>query len=684
MITFAVAQPLLDLLGRNPEFFLARAAPTLDIVLVAAVLLLGLPGMLVLLVLLARAAHPTLGGVVHGLIFVVTGAALVVSVVEHTPADILPGWLEVTVGVLAGAAIWIVFLRSAGFRMIFRPAAIGPPIFAVVFLVLSPSSQFLMASGSLHRPAGVAVNNPVPVVMIVFDEFPVASLIDPGGNIPEELYPNFARLARDGVWFRNAVGVEQQTEQALPAIVTGRRPADRDAIPIAADYPLNLFSLLSDTYDIRAIESVTELCPEYACSNRSRVSAPAPTRWLALAHDLSVVSAHLLLPSDLAEGLPNIAQTWGDFANATHAARDDFDLIQRFGQNVNADRRRHVDQFIESLEEPADRPTFHFGHLLLPHIPWTYLPSGQSYPAESPAPGSTPTGWGPDEWLVMQAYQRHLLQVQYTDAIVGRIIATLERIGRYEETLLVILADHGNADIPNVDHRRVITPETVGHIAAVPLFVKLPGMEMQGVDDYRAETIDVLPTIADVLDVRVPWHVGGTSLLAASRPERTSSTMNGPKGEVTFDTSGTEKLAVAQQRTEWFGTGGPFDLAPPGYRDLLGKPLTSLRVVDDPELKVRLRHPEWYDKVDPARDPLPARVTGTISRSSPFADHVILAVGLNGRVEAVVRSYDTEGSVTRFQSMLPPEALQAGSNRVELILVEGAGPERSFHRATGS
>ena len=683
MFTFAVAQPLLDLLGRNPEFFLARAAPTLDVVLVAAVLLLGLPGLLVLLVLVARAVRPTLGGVVHGLIFVAAGTALAVSVLEHTPARGLNGWFEVTLGVVVGAALWGVFLQSVGFRMILRLAAIGPPVFALVFLALSPSSQLLTAAGSLDRPA-VAVENPVPVVLIVFDEFPVASLIDPDGDIAEDLYPNFARLAHEGRWFQNAVGVEQQTEEALPAILTGRQPADRDAIPIAADYPLNLFSLLSDAYDIRAVESVTELCPAYACSNRSRVSVPVPARWLSLGRDLSVVSAHLLLPSDLADRLPTIAQTWGDFANATPAAREDFDLVERFGDNVDADRRRHVDRFLELLEQPTDRPTFHYAHLLLPHIPWTYLPSGQSYTADGPAPGSTPTGWGPDEWLVMQAYQRHLLQVQYTDTIVGRVIETLERIGRYEETLLVIVADHGNADIPNVVHRRVITPDTVGHIAAVPLFVKPPGVERGGVDNYRAETTDVLPTIADVLDATVPWRMEGTSLLAESRPERTSSTMTGPKGEVTFGTSGREKLMVARWKTEWFGTGGPFHLAPPGHRDLLGKSLASLPVTDDPELRVQLRHPEWYRNVDPQGDPVPARVTGTLARTAPFTDDVILAVSLNGQVEAVVRSYDTESSVTRFQAMLPPEALRAGSNRVELILVEGAGSARSFHRATGS
>ena len=57
--------------------------------------------------------------------------------------------------------------------------------------------------------------------MIVFDEFPVASLLDGEGNIQAEHFPNFARLAADGTWFRNAVGVHQGTVKAVPTILSG-------------------------------------------------------------------------------------------------------------------------------------------------------------------------------------------------------------------------------------------------------------------------------------------------------------------------------------------------------------------------------------------------------------------------------------------------------------------------------
>src|SRR5690554_7161342 len=52
--TFAVAQPLLDLLGRNPEFFVARRFPAPDIWLLAAGLLL-VPLVVACLILALRA-----------------------------------------------------------------------------------------------------------------------------------------------------------------------------------------------------------------------------------------------------------------------------------------------------------------------------------------------------------------------------------------------------------------------------------------------------------------------------------------------------------------------------------------------------------------------------------------------------------------------------------------------------
>ncbi|HRK48306.1 MAG TPA: hypothetical protein PK324_21940, partial [Nocardioides sp.] len=55
-----------------------------------------------------------------------------------------------------------------------------------------------------------------PVVLVVLDEFPLASLLDEGDRIDAEQFPNLARLAEDATWFRNASGVSPTTPEAVP------------------------------------------------------------------------------------------------------------------------------------------------------------------------------------------------------------------------------------------------------------------------------------------------------------------------------------------------------------------------------------------------------------------------------------------------------------------------------------
>ena len=157
----------------------------------------------------------------------------------------------------------------------------------------------------------------------------------------------------------------------------------------------------------------------------------------------------------------------------------------------------------------AQRGTLHFAHLLLPHAPWRLLPSGHVYGFSNSSEGLEYPGgaWTGDRWLVEQAYQRHLLQVGYVDSLLGRVLRTLEREGLYDQALVIVVADHGASFRPGAP-RRSVTRENLADIAGVPLIVKYPRQRHRGADlGVTARTIDVLPTIADVLGVPLPWQV---------------------------------------------------------------------------------------------------------------------------------------------------------------------------------
>ena len=111
--------------------------------------------------------------------------------------------------------------------------------------------------------------------------------------------------------------------------------------------------------------------------------------------------------------------------------------------------------------------------------------------------------------------------------------------------------------------------------------------------------------------------------------------------------------------------------------------LVSLSPRSEAGLRAQIRNSAQYENLDLESEPFPAQITGTLTAASPFSGDVVIAISLNGRIEAVVRTYDTEGSTTSFQAMLPPEAFRAGANHIEVVLVTEISETRSYSLARG-
>ncbi|HEY6635349.1 MAG TPA: hypothetical protein VI141_07015, partial [Acidimicrobiia bacterium] len=224
LTVFGLTWPILDLLGRNAEFFLARRSPKGEIVVLALAALVVVPVLVGLLGSLPGKWGRWLG---LGLIGIL-GTSLAHLYLSRST---MSWWLSVILSVVLGVALVWAFTRVAPIRQGARYLLAAPVVVLAVFLFTMPVGDVLREPDSaLGNP--VAVEDPVPVVMVVFDEFPLASIIDGDGDLRSDLYPNFARLAADGTWFRNAVTVEQQTEHSIPAMLTGSVP-DPDLIPVA-------------------------------------------------------------------------------------------------------------------------------------------------------------------------------------------------------------------------------------------------------------------------------------------------------------------------------------------------------------------------------------------------------------------------------------------------------------------
>jgi hypothetical protein len=654
----AVAQPLFDLLSRNVEFFAVRGSTRWDVVFFALAIVVLPPLLLLAVEALGGLAGRGVATVLH-LVFL---AALVALLALQALRGI--GIEAVAVAAAIGGIGALLYARARAARMLLSVVGVAPVLILVLFLAFSPVSRLLETPPEprlANAPSGA------PVVAVVFDELPTVSLLDSDGELDATRYPNFARLAEDATWFRNATTTHEWTTGAVPPILTGVRP---HGLPLFLDHPENLFTLLGGTYDLNVHESQTHLCPSELCdADRD----PLPERVGSLISDLSVVYGHLVLPQDLADELPSISTAWQDFGegDGPQALLQEGPAVSGQRPTAYTERDAEVQEFVDSLT-PSERPTLSFLHVLLPHHPWEYLPDGKLYASDLGfQPGLENERWVGDPELAIQAQQRHLLQVGYTDRELGLILDRLEETGAYDDSLVVVVADHGVSFRPNGERRRATTGN-LEEIAFVPLFIKAPGQTEGNVVDGYARTIDVLPTIADILDVDVPWELDGRSLLGQIESD----------GKVLVDTSAGETVegdladlverrqAVLSRQVELFGEGedepGLFGIGP--RPDLLGRPVDGLAAVPTGGPSFESYGTSDYDPDLPFA---PVRVYGRV-HGAPPGD--VVAIAVDGQIVAVTRSFGHDGE-TLVSAVAPEDAYQPGTNSVRLFVVRGTGDE---------
>lgn len=671
LCAFAFAQPLYDLLADNPEFFVARGNTAGDIFIFAFAVLLVPP--LVLLALEAAVGRVRLGArrVVH--LVLVTGLVAVIALPALKGALPDASELLIPLALVLGAAGALAYARAGVVRSFVTVLAPVSIVFLAGFLVFSPVSQ--LAFGSTEAgSSGVELDSEAPVVMLVLDELPTSSLMNGRGEIAKRV-PAFRELARDATWYRNATTVNDSTLRSLPGILAGR-PGDSGEPPIASNFPTNLFTLLADGgYDLHVQEPLTELCPERLCGERRRL--PTSERLRSLAGDLSVVSLHLLLPDDLREGLSPIDRAWEGFGE-DGGVEGRAPGEEAFDPAAFNDRQAKFAAFARAASRPGGSRRLTFAHLALPHSPWRFLPSGQQYEGGDDFPGLGEERWTGDESIIQQSWQRHLLQVGFVDRLVGVLIDRLKRTGTYDEALIIVVADHG-VSFRAGDRRRPITESNFPDIAGVPLFVKAPGQQSGHRDDREARTVDLFPTIIDVLGGSPPNEIDGKSLvsLGTSRPQELEVGA-GIGGSVSMDSDRfvLERDALVRRQARLLGPGdGPSGVYRMGPDvEQLGERVADLAVSPARDQSVDIDESNSFSSVDPNGPLVPIRVAGTLTAGEVGVEGP-LAIAVNGRVVGSAQTF-ADGDQARFSSLIDPTVLRQGPNKVEVFASSSAGLER--------
>jgi choline-sulfatase len=145
--------------------------------------------------------------------------------------------------------------------------------------------------------------------------------------------------------------------------------------------------------------------------------------------------------------------------------------------------------WLRAAAAPPERPFFLFFHIYEPHTPYD-----------------------PPEPYASRYPLKYDGEIATADAIVGQLLAELERLGVYDRAIVVLLSDHGEGlgDHGEDEHGVLLYNEAIH----VPLLLKLPHRQLAGrTAAAPAALTDVAPTLLGLLGLPVPARMRGASLL---------------------------------------------------------------------------------------------------------------------------------------------------------------------------
>jgi arylsulfatase A-like enzyme/Tfp pilus assembly protein PilF len=218
----------------------------------------------------------------------------------------------------------------------------------------------------------------------------------------------------------------------------------------------------------------------------------------------------------LSDQFTTLAEVFSDHGYATAAFIATFVMDSRFGlaqgfevysDDMAPDSQKSAflwpERRAEAVNDTAlgwfrevQEPFFAFVHYYDPHDPY-----------EPPEPFAT-------------TYSDNLYdgEIAYTDSVLGGLLNTLKEEGLYDNTLIVLVSDHGEGlgDHDEPGHGVLVYDSTI-HVA---FMVKLPqGYDLDG-DleppaelDYAVQLTDVFPTILDLVHIEPENKVDGASLV---------------------------------------------------------------------------------------------------------------------------------------------------------------------------
>jgi iduronate 2-sulfatase len=126
-----------------------------------------------------------------------------------------------------------------------------------------------------------------------------------------------------------------------------------------------------------------------------------------------------------------------------------------------------------------------------------------------------------DPAFALEVRKHYAACVTYADAQVGKIIARLNKLGLAENTLIVLWGDHGwHLGEHAIWGKHALFEESLRS----PLIIVDPAVQKPGTSTKSiVETIDLFPTLCDLVELKKPDFLDGSTLLPILKDPKSAS-----------------------------------------------------------------------------------------------------------------------------------------------------------------
>jgi hypothetical protein len=651
----AIAQPVLDLYGKNPTVFSAAKLSSFEVALFVSIIVL-LPAVLATGIdRLTRFFGPKVNESAR--LWMIAGFSFLLGIA-------VARWISVDgnvgafgLGFVFAAVLPIAYDKRKAVREWSRwLSVLAVAVSASAVLQLQP---ILLQSDGPSSDAVVG-NKDVSVLNIVFDEFPLYSLLSDDGTINAERYPGFAALAAESTWYRNNVAESNFTHQAVPAILASAVP-QQEGGPFLTQYPKNIFTVFAGKASVGGIEPVTSLCPKSVCQGPDEVNALFEfSRFKTFMRDASYVYGQRVLPPALRRYVPSIEGTWGGFGAVANKFKEQFDV----GALSQVDAIANGTQaFVDDSEQRVQ-----VVHALVPHAPWRITPDNRVAPLSRSISTSNPES----EDGVRDTYQTFLYQVAAADNVIVDVMSKLKKSGKWDNTMLVVTADHGISFVPTLPQRHTdfSEKETISDIYRIPTFIKYPKQVNGVVSDCAMSNLDLLPTILETTGTKTSWNFGGKSVAQSCPTNRVREVVSATGGTALMPGGFEEVRGRLAYYSGMVGNKGPIRrvAAIGSSADLIGRPLSS-DVINSEVATWMVNQKSSFKNVTNQRGgKVPSLITGTIRLATPVDLGTEGIIAIDGVAAGVVGELSGARDVVSYTAILDYTLLTPGDHTVELFV----------------